>query len=398
MTLPDNLGHFGPYGGMYVPESLMEALSELDRAWKKLKNDPDFNRELNDLLKTFVGRPSPLYFAGNFSERVGGGRKVYLKREDLNHTGAHKVNNTIGQGLIAARLGKKRLIAETGAGMHGVATATAAALLGMECDIYMGAEDVERQAPNVYRMELLGARVIPVTAGSQTLKDAINEGFRDWITNVRTTHYLMGTVAGSHPFPLIVRDLQRVIGDETRVQIMEAEGRLPDLLVACVGGGSNAMGLFYPFVGDQDVAMVGVEAGGEGVHTDRHAASLGHGSPGVIHGALTYVLQDEDGQILETHSVSAGLDYPGVGPEHSHFKDIGRVRYENVDDNATLEAFHALCADEGIIPALESSHALAYLLNADLGQHKVIVANLSGRGDKDVHIVEKYSPVKKKDS
>jgi tryptophan synthase beta chain len=390
MTLPDAKGHFGPYGGMFVPETLYTALKELDEKYQELKDDPDFQKELKLLLKTYVGRPSPLYFAKKFSKRVGGGNRVYLKREDLNHTGAHKVNNTIGQALIAVHLGKKRLIAETGAGMHGVATATAAALLDLECDIYMGEEDVERQQHNVFRMQLLGARVIPVTAGSRTLKDAINEGFRDWIANVNTTHYLMGTVAGAHPFPVIVRDFQRIIGDETREQLMEAEGKLPDMLVACVGGGSNAMGLFFPFIDEPSVEIVGVEAGGEGIDTPRNAASLEVGTPGVIHGSMTYLLQDEDGQILPTHSVSAGLDYPGVGPEHAWLKDAKRARYVNVTDEQALEAFNLLCRDEGIIPALESSHALAWLLQGDAGENKTIVVNLSGRGDKDMHIVQKH--------
>jgi tryptophan synthase beta chain len=390
MTLPDARGRFGPYGGSFVPETLFTALKDLDEKYRELKTDPAFQSELASLLKTYVGRPSPLYFAEKFSRRTGRGNRVYLKREDLNHTGAHKVNNTIGQALIAVRLGKKRLIAETGAGMHGVATATAAALLGLECDIYMGEEDVERQEHNVFRMQLLGARVIPVSSGSRTLKDAINEGFRDWIANVADTHYLMGTVAGAHPFPEIVRDFQRIIGDETREQILEAEGRLPDMLVACVGGGSNAMGLFYPFLEEPSVGIIGVEAGGEGIHTPRNAASLETGTPGVIHGSMTYLLQDEDGQILPTHSVSAGLDYPGVGPEHAWLKDTGRARYVNVTDDQALEAFNILCRDEGIIPALESSHALAWLLHGDPGEDKIIVVNLSGRGDKDMHIVQKH--------
>ena len=391
---PDSGGHFGPYGGRYVPETLFTALQELADKYESMRGDPSFQNEFRRLLRDYVGRPSPLYFAENLSKRVGRGCRVYLKREDLNHTGAHKINNTIGQGLITVRLGKKRVIAETGAGMHGVATATAAALLGLECDIYMGEEDVRRQALNVYRMELLGARVISVTTGSKTLKDAINEGMRDWIANVETTHYLMGTVAGPHPFPLIVRDLQRVIGDETRGQILEAEGRLPDALVACVGGGSNAMGLFYPFVEDASVRLIGVEAAGRGLHTTEHAATLCVGSPGVIHGSMTYVLQDEDGQILETHSVSAGLDYPGVGPEHAWFKDINRAEYTAVDDNAALEAFHILCREEGIIPALESAHAVACALNFDFGENKIIVINLSGRGDKDMHIVRSFHETK----
>ena len=388
--LPDDKGHFGIFGGRYVPETLMYALEELAEAHESALADPEFMARYRYYLEHYCGRPSPLYHAPVFSRRAGKNNKIYLKREDLNHTGAHKVNNTIGQGLLTQKLGKQRVIAETGAGMHGVATATAAALLGLECEIFMGEVDVKRQEANVNRMRMLGAKVTPVTSGSRTLKDAVNEALRTWISCVQDTHYVMGSVAGPHPFPKIVRDFQRVIGDETKVQIMKAEGRLPDLLVACVGGGSNAMGLFYPFLEDEGVGMVGVEAAGAGLETEKHAASLNKGSLGIIHGSMTYLLQDEDGQILEAHSVSAGLDYPGVGPEHSYFKVMKRARYSSATDEQAVEAFFALSRDEGIIPALESSHALAYLMNNDVGENKIIVVNLSGRGDKDMQIVDEY--------
>jgi len=388
--LPDEKGHFGVFGGMYVPETLFSALDELGRAHTAAMKDPAFLKEFQHHQRHYLGRPTPLFLAERFSKRIGNGNRVYLKREDLNHTGAHKMNNTLGQGLLCRRLGKKRVIAETGAGMHGVATATAAALLDLECEIFMGEVDIKRQEANVNRMRMLGAKVTPVKSGSRTLKDAVNEALRVWISRVRDTHYVMGTVAGPHPYPVMVRDYQRVIGDETKQQIMELEGRLPDMLVACIGGGSNAMGLFYPFLDESDVDMVGVEAAGRGLDTGKHAASLNRGSVGVIHGSMTYMLQDEDGQILETHSVSAGLDYPGVGPEHSYFKDISRARYGAADDEQVIEAFFALSRDEGIIPALESTHALAYLMNNDVGRDKLIVVNLSGRGDKDMGIVDDY--------
>ncbi|TXS95687.1 tryptophan synthase subunit beta [Parahaliea maris] len=387
-TVPDAEGRFGVYGGKFVAETLMSALAELESLYRKLSNDPEFQRELDEDLAHYVGRPSPLYFARRWSEQIGGAR-IYLKREDLNHTGAHKVNNTIGQALLAKHMGKRRVIAETGAGQHGVATATIAARLGLECQVFMGEEDVRRQALNVYRMKLLGAEVIPVTSGSKTLKDAMNEAMRDWVTNVDDTFYIIGTVAGPHPYPEIVRDFQCVIGREARAQSLEQTGRLPDALVACVGGGSNAIGLFHPFLKDDGVAMYGVEAGGHGVATGEHAAPLTAGTPGVLHGNRTYLMQDEDGQILHTHSVSAGLDYPGVGPEHSWLKDIGRVQYVVADDKEALDAFHTLTRVEGIMPALESSHALAYAgkLAAGMSPDQHIVVNLSGRGDKDIHTV-----------
>lgn len=388
--VPDERGHFGAFGGMYVPETLFYALEELSAAHQSAMADPGFRKEFNYYLTNYVGRPSPLFFAERFSKRIGNGNKIYLKREDLNHTGAHKVNNTIGQGIITKRLGKKKVIAETGAGMHGVATATASALLGLECDVYMGAVDVTRQEANVNRMKMLGANVISVTSGSRTLKDAVNEAMRVWISSVRDTHYVLGTVAGPHPFPEMVRDFQRIIGDETLVQIKEQTGRLPDSIVACIGGGSNAMGIFYPFVEHEDVELIGVEAAGEGLHTSKHAASLNMGSPGIIHGGMTYLLQDEDGQITEAHSVSAGLDYPGVGPEHAFLKEIGRAKYGSATDEQAVEAFFALSRDEGIIPALESAHALAYLMNNDVGENKIIVVNVSGRGDKDMPIIDEY--------
>ena len=387
-ALPDERGHFGPYGGRFVAETLMGPLQELEAAWRRFRDDPGFRAELDRDLAHYVGRPTPLYPAERWSRRLGGAR-LYLKREDLTHTGAHKINNTVGQALLARRMGKSRLIAETGAGQHGVATATVAARLGMRCVVYMGAEDMARQAINVYRMRLLGAEVVEVSAGSRTLKDALNEALRDWVTHVDDTFYVLGTVAGPHPYPALVRDLQAVIGREARAQILEAEGRLPDALVACVGGGSNAMGLFHPFLEDEGVALYGVEGGGEGLASGRHAAPLCAGRPGVLHGNRTYLLEDADGQILPTHSISAGLDYPGVGPEHAWLKDTGRARYVAVTDEEALEAFHDLTRTEGILPALESSHALAYAMRLarEYGPEGVILVNLSGRGDKDVHTV-----------
>jgi tryptophan synthase beta chain len=386
--LPNENGYFGDYGGRFVAETLMQPLLDLENAYKKYMSDEEFLAELDDDLKYYVGRPSPLYFAKRWSEEIGGA-KIFLKREDLNHTGAHKVNNTVGQALLAKRMGKPRVIAETGAGQHGVATATIAARLGLECCVYMGEDDIKRQSTNVFRMKLLGAQVVPVTSGSRTLKDALNEALRDWVTNVDTTFYIIGTVAGPHPYPVIVRDFQSIIGRETRCQCLEQIGSLPDALVACVGGGSNAIGLFHPFINDSDVAMVGVEAGGEGVASGRHSAPLSAGIPGVLHGNRTYLMQDECGQIESTHSISAGLDYPGVGPEHSWLKDIGRAQYETVNDGEALEAFDRLTTLEGIIPALETSHALAYAekLAAVMGQGKTIVVNLSGRGDKDIQTI-----------
>ncbi len=386
MSYPDEKGTFDGYGGKYVSETLMPALTELEEAYNRYKDDPDFKEELNYYLKEFVGRPNPLYYAERLSEKLG--IKVYLKREDLNHTGAHKINNTVGQILLARRMGKTRIIAETGAGQHGVATATVAARFGLECEIFMGAEDVKRQAPNVFRMKLLGAKVTPVHSGSQTLKDAMNEAMRDWITYVRTTFYIIGSVAGPHPYPMLVRDLQRIIGDEARQQVLEKEGRLPDLIVACVGGGSNAIGLFYPFLDDTDVRIVGVEAAGHGLDKGPHSAPLAAGTPGVLHGARSYLMQDPEGQILPAHSIAPGLDYPGVGPEHCYLKDTGRVTYTTATDEEALEAFKELSRMEGIIPALESSHALAYVLReaASIQKDSVVVINLSGRGDKDIHI------------
>jgi tryptophan synthase beta chain len=387
-ALPDASGHFGVYGGMFVAETLMQPLTELREAYERYRADPDFLREFERDLKLFVGRPSPLYPAERWSDMLGGAR-IYLKREDLNHTGAHKINNTVGQALLAKRMGKTRIIAETGAGQHGVASATVAARFGLECIVYMGTEDIERQAINVYRMKLLGAEVRPVSSGSKTLKDALNEAMRDWVTNVDDTFYIIGTVAGPHPYPAMVRDFQSVIGIEAREQIFEAEGRLPDALVACVGGGSNAMGLFYPFIDDESVQLIGVEAGGDGIETGHHAAPLCAGKIGVLHGNRTYLMETADGQIIETHSVSAGLDYPGVGPEHAWLKDSGRAQYVSITDDEALRAFHELSRTEGIMPALESSHALAYVkkLAPQMGRDKVIVVNLSGRGDKDVHTV-----------
>ncbi len=393
--LPDKRGHFGPYGGLFVSETLMQPLAELRAAYEKLRNDPKFNAEFADDLRLYVGRPSPLYPAKRLTQTWGGAR-IYLKREDLNHTGAHKVNNTIGQALLARHMGKTRVIAETGAGQHGVATATVAARFGMKCVVYMGSEDIKRQAINVYRMKLLGAEVVPVESGSKTLKDALNEAMRDWVTNVEDTFYIIGTVAGPHPYPAMVRDFQSVIGKEVRYQIQEFEGRLPDALVACVGGGSNAMGLFYPFIDDAEVAFYGVEAAGEGIESGKHAATLCTGKPGVLHGNRTYLLETEDGQIIETHSISAGLDYPGVGPEHAWLKDAGRARYVSITDSEALAAFHELTRLEGIMPALESSHAIAYAkkLAPELGKDKVIVVNLSGRGDKDIHTVANLEGIK----
>ena len=387
-SLPDEHGHFGAYGGQFVAETLMLPLEELTAAYRRYLSDPEFLAELDSDLAHYVGRPSPLYHAERLSREVGGAR-IYLKREDLNHTGAHKINNTVGQALLAKRMGKKRVIAETGAGQHGVATATVAARLGMECVVYMGAEDMRRQAINVYRMRLLGAEVVAVNSGSKTLKDALNEALRDWVTNVDSTFYIIGTVAGPHPYPVMVRDFQAIIGRETRAQVLEQTGRLPDALVACVGGGSNAIGLFYPFLNDAQVAFHGVEAGGDGIETGRHAAPLCAGRSGVLHGNRTYLMEDQDGQIIETHSISAGLDYPGVGPEHAWLKDSGRARYHTITDREALAAFHQLTRTEGIIPALESSHALAYAVNlaAGMDPDAIIVVNLSGRGDKDIHTV-----------
>jgi len=389
-TLPDARGHFGMFGGRYVPEILIPALDELIEAYNQYKNDQEFIKELDYYFKEYVGRPTPLYFAERLTEKLGGA-KIYLKREDLCHTGAHKLNNVMGQILLARRMGKPRIIAETGAGQHGVATATACALFGLKCFVYMGVEDMERQALNVFRMRLLGAEVVPVTSGTQTLKDATSEAIRDWVTNVGDTHYIIGSVVGPHPYPMMVRDFQSVIGREARAQHLEKESLLPDHVVACVGGGSNAMGIFYPFVKDESVRLVGVEAAGEGTNTDRHCATLSLGSPGVLHGSMSYLLQDDDGQVQLTHSISAGLDYPGVGPEHSYFKDSGRATYVNVTDAEALEAFQLLSQIEGIIPALESSHAIAHVkkMAPSLGKNETVVICLSGRGDKDVHTVAK---------
>ena len=383
--VPDAHGRFGVYGGKFVAETLMAALSELENLYNELKDDPAFLREFDLDLAHYVGRPSPLYEAARWSDMIGGAR-IFLKREDLNHTGAHKINNTIGQGLLAKYMGKKRVIAETGAGQHGVASATVAARLGLECQVFMGEEDVRRQALNVYRMKLLGAEVIPVSSGSKTLKDAMNEALRDWVTNVDDTFYIIGTVAGPHPYPMLVRDFQSVIGREARSQSLAMTGKLPDALVACVGGGSNAIGLFHPFLGDNDVAMYGVEAGGKGVETGEHAAVLSAGTPGVLHGNRTYLMQDDNGQIIEAHSISAGLDYPGVGPEHSWLKDIGRVNYVSATDTEALAAFHRVTRVEGIMPALETAHALAYAekLAAEMTPDQHMIINLSGRGDKDI--------------
>jgi tryptophan synthase beta chain len=390
--LPDARGHFGPYGGSFVSETLTHALNELRAAYAHYQNDPDFLAEFHYELKHFVGRPSPVYHAKRWSEMLGGAQ-IYFKREDLNHTGAHKINNVIGQALLAKRMGKPRVIAETGAGQHGVATATIAARFGMECVVYMGSEDTRRQIQNLYRMELLGAKVVPVESGSKTLKDALNEAMRDWVTNVENTFYIIGTVAGPHPYPMMVRDFQSVIGEECLVQMPEMVGRQPDYVVACIGGGSNAMGIFHPYIDRDEVKLVGVEAAGNGIETGKHSASLLAGTPGVLHGNRTYLLQDENGQIIETHSVSAGLDYPGVGPEHAWLKDIGRAEYVSITDDEAIQAFHDSCRIEGIIPALESSHALAYAakLAKTLPKDKVILVNLSGRGDKDMHTVAERS-------
>lgn len=386
--IPDATGHFGEFGGRFVSETLMPSLLQLEEQYNTLKHDPEFQKEFYRDLADYVGRPSPLYFAERLTDRVGGA-KIYLKREDLNHTGAHKVNNTIGQALLAKHLGKPRIIAETGAGQHGVATATVAARLGLECTVFMGAEDVQRQAQNVYRMKLLGATVVPVESGTRTLKDAMNEAMRDWVTNVDNTFYIIGTVAGPHPYPMLVRDFQTVIGKEAKQQCMDKEGRLPDALVACVGGGSNAIGLFYPFIGDEAVKMYGVEAAGHGLDSGEHAAPLCAGEPGVLHGNRTYLMSDDNGQISSTHSVSAGLDYPGVGPEHSWLKDEGRAEYVAITDEEALNAFRTLTRVEGIIPALESSHAIAYAMKLAkrMDKDKVIIVNLSGRGDKDMHTI-----------
>jgi tryptophan synthase beta chain len=390
--LPDKRGHFGPYGGIFVAETLIAALEELRSQYEHYRDDPDFQAEFAYELKHYVGRPSPIYHAKRWSTILGGAQ-ILLKREDLNHTGAHKINNTIGQALLAKRMGKKRVIAETGAGQHGVATATVAARYGMECVVYMGSEDVKRQASNVYRMKLLGATVVPVESGSRTLKDALNEAMRDWVTHVENTFYIIGTVAGPHPYPMMVRDFQTIIGREAKVQMQEEYGRQPDALIACVGGGSNAIGLFYPYIDDTDVRMIGVEAAGHGIESGQHAATLMTGRPGVLHGNRTYLIQDDDGQIIETHSISAGLDYPGVGPEHSWLKDNNRAEYVGITDSEALDAFHALCRYEGIMPALESSHALAYAakLAPTLSKDQLLLVNLSGRGDKDMATVTQAS-------
>ncbi len=389
---PDARGHFGPYGGTFVAETLIHALHELEAVYARYRDDPEFQREFRHELKHFVGRPSPVYHAARTSRELCGAQ-IHLKREDLNHTGAHKVNNTIGQALLARRMGKKRVIAETGAGQHGVATATICARYGIECVVYMGSEDVKRQSPNVYRMHLLGATVVPVESGSKTLKDALNEALRDWVTNVESTFYIIGTVAGPHPYPMMVRDFQSVIGEECLVQMPEQIGRQPDAVIACVGGGSNAMGIFYPYIQHEGTRLIGVEAAGLGLDTGKHSASLTAGSPGVLHGNRTYLLQDDNGQITETHSVSAGLDYPGVGPEHAYLKDIGRAEYVAITDDEALKAFHHLCRTEGIIPALESSHAVAYAMKlaATMRPDQHILVNLSGRGDKDIGTVADLS-------
>jgi tryptophan synthase beta chain len=394
-NMPDERGHFGSYGGIFVAETLMPAITELNEAYQRYMKDSEFIAELDADLKHYVGRPSPLYHAERWSKELGGAQ-IYLKREDLNHTGAHKVNNTVGQALLAKRMGKTRIIAETGAGQHGVATATVAARLGLECVVFMGAVDVERQALNVYRMKLLGATVISVKSGSRTLKDAMNEAMRDWVTNIDDTFYIIGTVAGPHPYPAMVRDFQSIIGREAKQQCQEMMGKLPDALVACVGGGSNAMGLFYPFLNDASVKMIGVEAAGDGIETNRHSAPLCAGRPGVLHGNRTYLMADDDGEILETHSISAGLDYPGVGPEHSWLKDTGRAEYVNITDTEAVEGFHALTRMEGIIPALESSHAMAYTMKLapKMKNNEILIVNLSGRGDKDMHTMAQREGIK----
>lgn len=385
---PDSQGHFGPYGGVYVGETLMHALDELKVEYERCRLDPEFQAEFRRELKHYVGRPSPIYFAERLSREVGGAR-IFLKREDLNHTGAHKINNTIGQALLARRMGKKRVIAETGAGQHGVASATVAARYGMECIVYMGSEDVKRQSPNVYRMKLLGATVVPVESGSKTLKDALNEAMRDWVTNIDSTFYILGTAAGPHPYPMLVRDFQAVIGEECKVQMPEMIGGQPDAVVACVGGGSNAIGIFYPYIDVPNVRLIGVEAGGDGVETGRHAAPISAGKPGILHGFKSYLMYDKNGQVMETHSVSAGLDYPGVGPEHSYLSDIKRAEYVAINDDEALSAFHRLCLTEGIIPALESSHAVAHAIKLaqTMTPDQSILVNLSGRGDKDINTV-----------
>ncbi len=392
-NLPDPTGHFGEFGGRFVPETLIPALDELTEVYEKAKADPEFHKELDYYLREYIGRPTSLYFAERMTRELGGA-KVYIKREDLCHTGAHKMNNTMGQILLTRRMSKPRVIAETGAGQHGVATATACALFGYKCEVYMGEEDVHRQALNVFRMQLLGAKVNSVTSGTRTLKDAMNEAMRDWVTNIDDTHYIIGSVAGPHPYPMMVRDFQSVIGKETKRQILEKEGRLADYMIACVGGGSNAMGLFHPFIGDSEVGLIGVEAAGRGIETGEHSATLVAGSTGVLHGSRSFVLQDKDGQVMPTHSISAGLDYPGVGPEHSHLKATGRAQYVAITDDEALEAFQYLARIEGIIPALESSHAIAYTMKLapTLGKDKIIVVNLSGRGDKDVESVLQYLP------
>ncbi len=388
VNLPDDFGRYGVYGGRFVPETLMPAVNELESVYKESKSDEAFQSELSSLLNSFVGRPTELYFAKNLTEQLGGAQ-VYIKREDLAHTGAHKINNALGQGLLAKRMGKPRVVAETGAGQHGVATATVCAKLGLDCVVYMGEEDIRRQALNVFRMKLLGAEVVSVSSGSKTLKDAINEAIRDWVTNVETTHYLIGSVVGPHPYPMIVRDYQRIIGSEARSQMLAMYGKLPDYAVACVGGGSNAMGLFFDFIGDEDVKLVGVEAGGDGIDTGRHSSTITAGSVGVLHGSMSYLIQDDDGQVIETHSISAGLDYPGVGPEHSWLNDTGRAEYVSVDDAQALEGFKLMCQTEGIIPALEPAHAIYYIsqLAPSLPSEKSILLGLSGRGDKDMDTV-----------
>lgn len=393
-SFPDEKGHFGNYGGVFVAETLMHALDDLRANYEQLKNEKSFQEEFQHELKYFVGRPSPVYYAKRLSEKLGGAQ-IWLKREDLNHTGAHKVNNTVGQALLARHMGKKRIIAETGAGQHGVASATVAARYGMECVVYMGSEDVRRQSSNVYRMKLLGATVVPVESGSKTLKDALNEAMRDWVTNVENTFYIIGTVAGPHPYPMIVRDFNSVVGTELREQMPELIGRQPDAIIACVGGGSNAIGAFYPYIKDLSVRLIGVEAGGLGVETGKHAAPLASGKPGVLHGNRTYLMQDQDGQIIETHSISAGLDYPGVGPEHSLLKDMGRAEYVVANDDEALEAFHTLTKLEGIMPALESAHAVAHAVKIapDMSKDQVLLVNLSGRGDKDMHTVAQASGI-----
>ena len=394
LNLPDERGRFGDFGGKFVPETLMAALSDLEAAYKQAKYAPEFQNELEQLLQNYAGRPTALYYAQNLTRQCGGA-KIYLKREDLAHTGAHKINNALGQALLAKRMSKERIIAETGAGQHGVAAATVCAMLGLKCVVYMGSEDIRRQSLNVFRMRLLEAEVVSVESGTCTLKDAINEAIRDWVTNVETTHYLIGSVVGPHPYPMLVRDFQSVIGREARRQFLEVEGRLPDYVVACVGGGSNAIGTFHEFIGDESVKLVGVEAGGEGLETNKHSASLSAGHPGVLHGSMSYLLQDEHGQVQETHSISAGLDYPGVGPEHSYLKDSGRARYLSVDDSQALEGFHLLSRTEGIIPALEPAHAIYYVaqLARELLPEQTILVCLSGRGDKDINIVAQASGI-----